>query len=582
MVTFLKYRQNAGLEKWLNSATSSISICCHCSAFAFTSNSNCCIDVTTDCTNGFDNAYETAVDNGISIFTPVNTDSGFDAIPDYLDSDSDNDGIPDIQENGDSDNAISGTDTDGDGLDDNFEGVDNNDGYDVNDEINIPQADLPDEDSDVATQDVDYRDTTTGVITPGSAGNILWLRADRDVTDDAGVGQEVSSWIDQTNAFDATSPSGTAPDKVDVGINFNPVIDFDDTNSEDLNITGGILGSGSTYDNLWTYVVTNPNTHKNSFIFVEALTGTNVNFHIKISNDSPADPLIWRQRFGATGTIFQVDNPPNFLNNYSLYTFGTSTSTSTPTGFEQANHQLGGVINTTNANNIVTITGNGSNMGIGSNAAGSNRYWDGQIAEIMVFNETPTAAKQQQIESYLAVKYGFTLSPVSYSGDIVEGDYVLADQTTKVWDYTANSAYHNDVAGIGRDDAMDFAQYQSKSVGVSSDAIITIGLTAIADSNVNNVNFATGFDSNKDFLMWGNDDGSVLLGDVTETELICAPEKTLERKWKIVENGSVGSVEITATKSDLDLALNTDFTIKVLKFIGLLASNSILLAFLFE
>ena len=147
----------------------------------------------------------------------------------------------------------------------------------------------------------------------------------------------------------------------------------------------------------------------------------------------------------------------------------------------------------------------------------------------------------------------------------LKGDYVLADQTTKVWDYTANSTYHNDVAGIGRDDAMDFAQYQSKSVGVSSDAMITIGLTTIADSNVNNVNFATGFDSNKDFLMWGNDDGSVLIGDVTETELICAPEKTLARTWKIVENGSVGSVEITATKSVLDLALNTAFTVKVLK-----------------
>ncbi|WP_298880925.1 T9SS type A sorting domain-containing protein [uncultured Polaribacter sp.] len=512
-------------------------------------------------TNGFDNAYETALDNGVSIFTPVNTDATHptesDLIPDYLDTDSDGDLIPDIQENGDSDNAISGTDTDGDGLDDNFEGVDNNDGYDVNDEIDIPQADLPDEDSDVATQDVDYRDTTTETITPGSAGNILWLRADRDVTDNAGIGQEVTSWIDQTNAFDATSATGEAPDKIDNGLNFNPILDFDRANNEDLIITGGILGN-SSYNNLWSYVVVNPNTANNSFVFVEGLT--NGNFHVK----SPTDGLSTiRQRFAASGTNYS-STPTNFLNNYSIYTFGsTNTAAGSPTGLNQANHQLGAVMNSRNTA-IVTVTGRNDNFDIGSNG-GSGREWDGQIAEIMVFNETPTAAKQQQIESYLAIKYGFTLSAVSYSGDIVEGDYVLADQTTKVWDYTANSAYHNDVAGIGRDDAMDFAQYQSKSVGVSSDAIITIGLTAIADSNVNNVNFATGFDSNKDFLMWGNDDGSVLLGDVTETELICAPEKTLERKWKVVENGSVGTVEITATKSTLDAALTTPNTIKVLK-----------------
>ena len=546
-------------------------------------------DTDTD-DDGLNDAYDPDCSpcgsiTGIDLSSPNNND-GIDN-PDYIDTDSDNDGTFDISENqvsnavdavldentGSSTDAIPDgildpsnfVDTDNDGLADVFEGIDNNDGFDVNDEIDTPQSDLPDVDSDVLTTgDVDFRDDTLDPITPGITNGILWLRADRGVTE---ASDEVTAWVDQTTpSFTATSPTGEAPDKLDSGtdlLNFNPTIDFDDTNNEDLIITGGILGNGSTYDNLWSYVVINPNTHKNSFVFIEALSGSNVNFHVKISNDAPNDPLVWRQRFGASGTIFASNNPPNFLNNYSLYTFGTATTaTNTPTGFEQANHQLGEVLNSTSGNTVVTITGTGANMGIGSNGAGNNRYWNGQIAEIMIFNEKPTALKQQSVESYLAIKYGFTLSSVSYSGDIVEGDYILSDQATKVWDYSANSTYHNDVAGIGRDDALDFIQKQSKSVGVSSDAMITIGLGAIATSNDTNAN---SFNSNKDFLMWGNDNGGLTDSDTSETELICAPENTLGRTWKIVENGDVETVQIAANKAIIDAALNTGFTLKVLK-----------------
>ncbi|MFY0631873.1 MAG: Ig-like domain-containing protein [Flavobacteriaceae bacterium] len=96
--------------------------------------------------NGVNSAY-------LGGLTPENTDGTDNS--DYLDSDSDNDGIPDIEENGDTDNTVTGTDTDSDGLDDNFEGSDTNDGYDVNDEINDPATDLPNTNG---TGDVDYRE----------------------------------------------------------------------------------------------------------------------------------------------------------------------------------------------------------------------------------------------------------------------------------------------------------------------------------------------------------------------------------------------------------------------------------------
>jgi gliding motility-associated-like protein len=90
---------------------------------------------------------------------PVNTDGADDV--DYLDGDSDNDTVPDNNEGNDfnfdgiPDQLPTGTDMDGDGLDDGYEGTDLNDGFDVNDEIDDPANDLPDTDG---TEDVNYRD----------------------------------------------------------------------------------------------------------------------------------------------------------------------------------------------------------------------------------------------------------------------------------------------------------------------------------------------------------------------------------------------------------------------------------------
>ncbi len=110
--------------------------------------------------NGVDDVYDT---NGTPV-TPVNTDG--DPQPDYLDVNSDNDILLDIEENGDSQNVESGTDSDGDGLDDNFDN--DNVSWNPQDHIDDPNPfTLGDSDGDIAlngndatpmTHDVDFRD----------------------------------------------------------------------------------------------------------------------------------------------------------------------------------------------------------------------------------------------------------------------------------------------------------------------------------------------------------------------------------------------------------------------------------------
>lgn len=143
--------------------------------------------------DGLDDAYDNNLSSPNPVLSagiaPVNTDSQDNV--DYLDQDSDNDNIPDIQENGDTDNTLSGTDTDNDGLDDNFDT--DNVTWDVNDNINDPNpATLGDADGDVAadgnnavpmTGDVDYRDGSSPEICNDGVDNDLDGDTDLDDSD---------------------------------------------------------------------------------------------------------------------------------------------------------------------------------------------------------------------------------------------------------------------------------------------------------------------------------------------------------------------------------------------------------------
>jgi len=509
--------------------------------------------------NVFDaNGVDTAYTGGL---TPINTDTLInnnpDAIPDYLDTDSDGDGVDDILENGNA-NSLSGNDTDGDGYDDAFEGVLNDE--DVNDDVNDPTTDLPDEDSDVNNpyvdngngandfNDVDFRDTDDDRSAAVAPGHILWLRADIDL-----VG---STWEDQTGSgatkFDATL--NNTPTINSNGVNFNPSIGLNGTN-EDISIGGGIFGNTSggadDYNTLWIYAVSSRNSG-DANVFSHQVDGQVMNFQAPNGGNFTFDP----------GTGNNTNNTWGGTDSkFHLWNAGYDNNTGTPpSGQNTTQYRDGLELGTTN-NNTGGFDGNGGNATIGSNLGST--YMDGEIAEIMVYTEIPSSARQQQIQSYLALKYGITLDMTDNDGSISEGDYVLEDLSTMVWDESANSAYHHDVAGIGRDDGMLLTQKQSKSI--NSDATVTIGLGSIASNNSSNSN---SINSNKSFLVWGNN-GASLTSSSSKT-LICAPEIQLDRVWKIVETGSVGTVQIAMTEAtvgsfNINTVLNTANTVKVLK-----------------
>ncbi|WP_152287976.1 T9SS type A sorting domain-containing protein [Flavicella marina] len=513
--------------------------------------------ITDANSNGLDDNYET--DQGGTNLSPINTDSSVDNIPDYLDTDSDNDGTLDIEENGDSDNVISGIDTDGDGLDDNFEGTNTNDGYDVNDEIESPQSNLPDVDSDVSTGgDVDYRDDEIGTVTPSPQGALLWLRADLDAT--------TSLWQDQSGLDHDATPGTNGPTLSSNAVNFNPAFSFNGSNQfmEIINATtgDGILESGTSYPDLAAYVVTSAGATQDGYIFRE------------LTDDPEGDDFLITTPWGDGEVYYGIENGSSninhpwqsSLNTYGIHNFyGSSNASNSALNFQQALY-FNGINIDTGTSFQTTIDGEDNNHFYIGSQDGSQDFHDGEIAEIIVFTGNQSSETQQAYQSYLAIKYGITLYSTTTGSAIIaeddltitEGDYILSDESTKVWDYTVNSDYHNDIAGIGRDDGFALNQKQSKSI--NSDAVITIGLGSIATDNISNSN---NFSTNKDFLVWGNNNGTI--SNTSTTTIICAPEKTLGRTWKIVENGSVGLVQIAISENTITDNLDTSTSVKVLK-----------------
>ena len=516
----------------------------------------------TDIDNdGLDDNYDSNTadtSTGASVgLTPVNTDTitgnNADANPDYIDTDTDGDGTLDINENGNA-SSLSGTDTDGDGYDDAFEGVLNDN--DVNDNVDIPATNLPDIDTDVNVadtaqpdaagyNDVDYRDIDDDRAPPSVVGNILWLRADIGVT---GVG-EVTNWADQSGSgFNATN-TGTGPAKLGDGtatdgLNFNPALQFTEASSQNLEIVNGILGNSTLYSSLWVYAVSSSTSATNASnivthdvsegtIFFQVPTpASNFTYNVASNGSTLSNP------WGGTANVFNIWNA------------GFSNSETTPSGTTKAMYRDGALIGT--LNDGTSFTSDNSSLFIGSSPI-PNTYFDGQITELMVFTSVPSAIQQQQIQSYLAIKYGITLNQTDNDATIAEGDYILEDLTTVVWDQSANSTYHNDVAGIGRDDGMFLNQKQSRSI--NTDAIVTIGNGAGQSIAANNASNGNSFSADGSFLMWGNNNAS--LSNTSSVTLLCETELQMDRVWKVVETGSVGTVEIAAIASNINAVLTS-------------------------
>ena len=160
--------------------------------------------------------------------------------------------------------------------------------------------------------------------------------------------------------------------------------------------------------------------------------------------------------------------------------------------------------------------GNGGASGIDPGA------WDGKIAEVIMYTRVLSTADIAKVNSYLALKYGITLDQTAPGQTYVDSGGAV------IW--TIDAAYDNDIAGIGRDNGTgSFDLLQLKSKSENSDGVVTI------EADVGNV-------GDLEFLVWGNDDGSIDTAETTDKP--ATVDQRLARKWKFQETGELGSVTV--------------------------------------
>ncbi|WP_261511869.1 hypothetical protein [Chryseobacterium paludis] len=214
----------------------------------------------------------------------------------------------------------------------------------------------------------------------------------------------------------------------------------------------------------------------------------------------------------------------------------------------------------TGGNNAVSITLNGfhqtfdinisnvntdvsrSALMVGKADAGAQLI--GQENEMIVFADKLTDLEVNKVESYLAIKYGQTLSKE-------QSRNYLSSAGNVVWNGSSNN-YYNNILGIARDNTSALHQKQSRSVNDGQKLIIGVG-NSLANTNIGNTNSLT----EGQFLIIG-DNG---LKQSMTTPLVYTAGANgetnyrFEAIWKVQNTNSVGTVTVAWPKGIKNLYL---------------------------
>ena len=226
---------------------------------------------------------------------------------------------------------------------------------------------------------------------------------------------------------------------------------------------------------------------------------------------------------------------------------------------------------------------------IGRNPNGAGLFM-GNYAEMISFPTDLMPTDRRKVESYLGIKYGTTLSADDNADGIYgstvtavvnEGDY-LASDGTKTWSYTGaangpatpSTFYHNNVAGIGRDDNSALLQKQSSSINSITPLDHMVLMATNVKATMNQTNSGT-IASDLSFNVWGDNNASATTTTSSNLPASAAGPACalrLPRQWRLQRTGTgISNVQVqidltgtgfanlsTLTAADFDLLIDRD------------------------
>ncbi|MBO3699994.1 PA14 domain-containing protein, partial [Roseivirga sp. E12] len=557
-------------------------------------------DITDTDSDGWANLLDS--DNGGTALADADTDG--DSHKNRIDLDSDNDGISDTIEAQPTSTYISpsSTDTDADGIRDSYD-IDNG-GTSLSNPVNTDGTDNPDfldlDSNNDGVFDISAVNTNLGAssgqfnigLLQSNGGAIIIFANTTDFSDPVGSyylnsGGGVFTFDDRIKDFDNDylhagdldyrdnfqGVPGGVPENLMLWLRGDVSSpDWNDLSGNNVNITftgSPTLSTAINYQPAYTF------------------TGAqSANTDLSINAAANPDLAVLAVYLPSQDNSGSVWGEKSTTGRYMIDAVGATQNqaVSTGSGFESDIDQLYGT-NTLSMATIIydDLTSNGSQVYVNGEvkrsftsgfsgttnalqiaASGDNGdYFNGQVAEVIVYNQLlSNSSERQSIESYLALKYGITLSNDT-DGDNTsfesgEGDYIIRQNAPEtdlvIWDASANTQFHNNVAGIFRNNYTNIIQRQSKSA--NSDAIVTIGLDSDSDgleaSNADNPSTMT----DNLALLWGHD-GEALYDqseniDFDPLQVI----SRLNREWRVQEytnnnSQSIGEVIVQFDVSGL-------------------------------
>lgn len=375
----------------------------------------------------------------------------------------------------------------------------------------------------------------------------FWVKANAGTFSDAGVtsctnNTTLQQWNDQSGlGFNATQSSlALKPTFFTNAANGNPVLRFGGTHFVDV-ASLGISGTSDYYGfvvvKLTSATAGGPNDGNGSYV-IDRTTATNELFDIKVISSGGTNRYFFQKRNDGGGnlggpTSVSVIDP----NGFQLVGIGRIYNSSSNS---LSQIYVNGLLEDTQTNGSETTTP--PPMRIGRHATNATGGMVGDLAEVIVYNNNPSSTDRQKIESYLAVKYGFSVDQSTMRNYFSSNGTVIYPATT------THSNYITTITGIGMDNVSGLSQSNSRNQS-TNDFIRMQNPSAL---------------SNGDFLLWGNNNASMVTPNTVDVDGITVLAR-LSRVWRIAHIGAIGAVDMTidlsavpGTKSQADLRLLID------------------------
>lgn len=395
----------------------------------------------------------------------------------------------------------------------------------------------------------------------------VWLRAD----DDSGIvfsgGNNVSVWKDYSGvgndfSYAAVDYSGkTYPQykSCEEKMNFHPTIEFNATAY--LARTTGPMSVNAPLDftSFSCYYATN--YASNVRLYTHGFGSANprsISTRTPAMGFAPGDGVgRVRNSNGAPGQTDVDGSLPGFQKFSTALQMINTHKANGSSGTGYAIHDFGGWQDHVSASGRFGdgfLMASGATIGGASITSGS---FEGYIPEIFFYERALNSTEQNKIRTYLGMKYAITLDANKNSTSI-NYDYTLSDGTI-VWkgNSSPNNGYHNNVAGIVRDDNSIFI---NKAKPTSKDGIVGMmvqGHTECGQGDQASKYFVKDCSG----LFWGDDQESTT---VTYTAAECFEFTTRTSRVWLVQKTNLDKMPVTifagtSGGSDFDNYMNNGY-----------------------